>query len=377
MDCAKFCTLRGRAFPEQILLLSFESVTPAIRQMDWQPSCIGSFKTTTAMSSLIYITRIRPLSGELAQGLESAGFHVKFFGPGEITTDECLLVMTSEAALAGIQGLGKPAAWAAPSATGGPERAFRLPIADPSKLDSAIWNHIKTAGSVKPPSREPPPQPRQSSSTPDAVEARPRNLGFFPSQAGTREFTHNQPKSVGPPPSSFAVKGPLIKGDRNSAPVCPTPPPPAPALVVLEQVPALVAAKLTAGRKFVHGGGRRLLLSAALALVLVILAVVLLTNRVSLVPAAVDTTAAEGTSPDSGSNADTEASTSKTASHPRRVSPRAANPSAESQAEISGYGFVAEDYTTHFELQTRREMQVPQLKHRAQSQNLRKRVVVN
>jgi hypothetical protein len=46
------------------------------------------------MPSLIYITRIRPLSAELAQALESAGSHIKSFGPGEITADECILVMT-------------------------------------------------------------------------------------------------------------------------------------------------------------------------------------------------------------------------------------------------------------------------------------------
>ena len=55
------------------------------------------------MPSLIYITRIQPLSAELAQALESSGSHVKSFGPGEITADECILVMTSEAVLAGLR----------------------------------------------------------------------------------------------------------------------------------------------------------------------------------------------------------------------------------------------------------------------------------
>jgi hypothetical protein len=55
------------------------------------------------MPSLIYITRIQPLSAELAKALESSGVHVKSFGPGEITADECVLVMTSEAVSAGLQ----------------------------------------------------------------------------------------------------------------------------------------------------------------------------------------------------------------------------------------------------------------------------------
>lgn len=55
------------------------------------------------MPSLVYIARIARSSEELAQGLQSAGLHVKSFAPGEITGDECLLVMTSEAVLANQQ----------------------------------------------------------------------------------------------------------------------------------------------------------------------------------------------------------------------------------------------------------------------------------
>ena len=43
------------------------------------------------MPSLVYIARITRSSEELAQGLQSAGLHVKSFAPGEITGDECLL----------------------------------------------------------------------------------------------------------------------------------------------------------------------------------------------------------------------------------------------------------------------------------------------
>jgi hypothetical protein len=50
------------------------------------------------MPSLIYIARIRSLSGQLAQSLRSAGCHVQSFKSGDITQDECLLAMTPEAA---------------------------------------------------------------------------------------------------------------------------------------------------------------------------------------------------------------------------------------------------------------------------------------
>ena len=55
------------------------------------------------MPSLVYITRIHPPSVEAARVVESSGFHVKSFDPGEITADECVLVMTSEAVPAGLQ----------------------------------------------------------------------------------------------------------------------------------------------------------------------------------------------------------------------------------------------------------------------------------
>ena len=54
------------------------------------------------MLSLIYVARVTHSSEELVQGLQSAGLHIKAFAPGEITADECILVMTSEAVLASV-----------------------------------------------------------------------------------------------------------------------------------------------------------------------------------------------------------------------------------------------------------------------------------
>src|SRR5713226_5457783 len=100
------------------------------------------------MPSLVYITRIRPLSAELAQALESAGSHIKSFGPGEITADECILVMTSEAVLAGLQ-VSELASVTGRGAAHGTESQATPRLQDLQKhlgAEAAIWNCIKAAG---------------------------------------------------------------------------------------------------------------------------------------------------------------------------------------------------------------------------------------
>jgi len=94
------------------------------------------------MPSLIYIARITGFSDELAEGLRSSGFHVKAFGPGEITADDCWLVMTSEAVLASLHPTNS-----AP-ATGTEPGAKRIPPLTEmnAQLGSQadIWHIIKT-----------------------------------------------------------------------------------------------------------------------------------------------------------------------------------------------------------------------------------------
>jgi hypothetical protein len=93
------------------------------------------------MHSLIYVARIKTICEELAKSLRSAGCHVKSFKPGDITNDECLLAMTSEAVGAasrsehdrvetGTAFAGIPAA---------PDINQQL------GSQAAIWNSIKTA----------------------------------------------------------------------------------------------------------------------------------------------------------------------------------------------------------------------------------------
>src|SRR6266478_7648715 len=93
------------------------------------------------MPSLIYIARIKSLSEELVTSLRSAGCHVKSFKPGDITQDECLLVMTSEAVGATRDPQGHRA------------ETGRTVDVTPAALDmneqlgsqAATWNRIKTA----------------------------------------------------------------------------------------------------------------------------------------------------------------------------------------------------------------------------------------
>jgi hypothetical protein len=93
------------------------------------------------MPSLIYIARIKNLPEELSNSLRSAGCHVKLFKPGDITQDECLLAMTSEAIGATLDPEGAPA------------ESGRILADTPAAADmagqvgsqAAIWNSIKTA----------------------------------------------------------------------------------------------------------------------------------------------------------------------------------------------------------------------------------------
>ena len=95
------------------------------------------------MPSLIYMARVTDPSEKLAQGLQSAGLHIKSFAPGEITADECILVMTSEA-LASLQPAnGVPTA-------GYVDRGLEG-VPPPPKMDAhlgsqaAMWNRLSSA----------------------------------------------------------------------------------------------------------------------------------------------------------------------------------------------------------------------------------------
>jgi hypothetical protein len=129
------------------------------------------------MPSLIYIARIKSLSEELATSLRSAGCHVKSFKPGDITQDECLLVMTSEAV------------GATPDPQGDRAGTDRTLAGTPAVLDmneqlgsqAATWNRIKTAVTKQSQAKREQVATVASTEQPEAIE-----LGFTPTEVGRR-----------------------------------------------------------------------------------------------------------------------------------------------------------------------------------------------
>jgi hypothetical protein len=94
------------------------------------------------MPSLIYVARLTPLPSTLIQHLQSAGFHVQSFGPGQITTDDCVMVITPEALPAGL-GPVHPAASASatsPAAENVPPLPGMMPHLG---SQPTVWNSVK------------------------------------------------------------------------------------------------------------------------------------------------------------------------------------------------------------------------------------------
>jgi hypothetical protein len=320
------------------------------------------------MPSLIYITRIRPLSAELAHGLESSGFHVKSFGPGEITADECLLVMTSEAVLAGLQASGLASESGAGAARDAQSQASP-PLQDIQKhlgAEAAVWNCIKAAalsesavGELKAASGQ------QSSTVPTVVAAADDNLGFVPSQAWLRVLAPSQQKAAAPQVVPAAQERAWKNSDNSGVPLLSVPPigrassePGRASTLSLKKTGfsnGIRSENGQARKRFWHAG--------AMAAVLLIFAVVLLAGRASILPSTPD-----------GAAIDPRSQTSNRSG----TSIKGPNP-AEARRHKSDYDFVAEDYTTHFDLQGHRRasLQAPDLRRGAQNRLIPKRVVVN
>ncbi|MGH9546351.1 MAG: hypothetical protein ACRD23_14180 [Terriglobales bacterium] len=332
------------------------------------------------MPSLIYVTRVRPLSPDLIQGLESAGFHVMSFGPGKITADACLLVMTSEAILAGLPTSG-PATTAsgAASVDGGFQGTPRLrDLGEHLEPEAAIWDRIKAEA---------------VSATLASVSAAPRvgraagNLGFVPSRAGLRILAGAQmaTDAAQPSPAAAGFSG------KNGKPAVAGPPMTSAGRVARKAEPAstLSSRDASASKKIRLAGGRhdkKLWQPAAMAAALLIVAAVLLAGRASILPPAADATTVGDTNPGRRSDSDSAGSipgasslASKPASQPSNLtqtSTKTPNPTAEGRRHVSDYDFVAEDYTTHFDAHSHPKPEPPELR-RGANRLIQKRVVVN
>ncbi len=309
------------------------------------------------MSSLIYITRIQSPSAELAQALESSGVHVKWFGPGEITADECVLVMTSEAVLAGLRRRGE---------------SRGMPPLDVIQkhlgADAAIWNRIRAGGVLESNAAESKAASEQSSVPAAAVV--PDNLGFVASQAGVRALAASQllpaPEKKAPASTKNAgVSGLPVPSLRRAIGR------PGQAAIFSSQTRVAQEVRSADGRS-----PKPFWQPAALVAVLTVFAVMLLAGRDSILPAS-DVAAIDsrnpGERPVSGAAAvGHKASTVRSSAKP-------SNPAAEARQHISDYDFVAEDYTTHFDQRSHpgTTTQAPDLGRGASSRPVRKRVVIN
>jgi hypothetical protein len=116
---------------------------------------------------------------------------------------------------------------------------------------------------------------------------------------------------------------------------------------------------------------------AAMAAGLLVLAVVLLAGGASILPSTADIAAVDDRNPDERSDPGDAGLIHRSLTV--RSSTKASNLAAEDQRHISDYDFVAEDYTTHFDLHAHpgAMTQAPNPLHGAPSRPVRKRVVVD
>ena len=336
------------------------------------------------MPSLIYITRIPPLSPELAQGLESSGLHVKSFGPGEITADECLLVMTSEAVLAGLQPSGVASATGEPVANRVESQA-RAPFQDPREhlgSEAAIWSFIKAAQSSQSAVGESTAVSGRRPSPAPTVSPAVNSLGFVPSQAGSRVLAASQHKAAA---ASLLLPGAqkTAAGSADNSGV-PQLPEPSTGKVTSERPTHAFPVKKPGPSKGIRSVSKRrdqrMWQPAVMVAALLIFAGILLGSRASILPSTADVALADdrntGIRSDSIHKVPGRRFQSAQPSSPHETSDKATKPAVDAQRHISDYDFVAEDYTTRFDLQGHR-VATPRTPNGTKTPLIRKRVVVN
>jgi hypothetical protein len=200
------------------------------------------------------------------------------------------------------------------------------------------------------------------------------NAGFIPSEVGLRALAPLLPKLAENPQRLPVVKeGSSEKtGNSSLSPLCAKGPGPE-------------------GKTCpVHTRRSKPWQAVTTTLLLLTFALVLLTHAASIVPST-DETAADSANESQPADTDSTNSTqagSDAASQPTTQlsnrlltlsSTEASRPSAAVRRHPSGYDFVAEDFTNHFDAhaRTRATLQNPELKNNAQAKSERKRVVDN
>ncbi|MGA8310331.1 MAG: hypothetical protein WB755_09900 [Terriglobales bacterium] len=311
------------------------------------------------MPSFVYVARVAHLSEKQAEDLRSAGFHVKAFGPGEITADDCLLVMTSEALLARPYQTDSDAG---AGATAEPDEKCHIPsVPDMAVPDmneqlgpqAAIWHIIKTRA------KETAAEHEESSRRKPVAEPEIVDLGLIPTASGMRALSALRPESE-------AASGPLPTG-KNA--------PPGNSGKGHFSPPFMLGADFR-GIRSADAQHHKPWRPMATVATLLICAVVLLTHRAATVPL----------TNESGRVDSESANSVQTVSSHTSIQPSGLTSSSTEASRVStgvrrhpvDYDFIAEDFTKHFDVHAhnRATLQTPQLKHNGSSGE-RKRVVNN
>jgi hypothetical protein len=331
------------------------------------------------MPSLIYIARIARSSEELAQGLQSAGHHVRSFAPGEITDDECLLVMTSEAVLAGLQ-----PANAAPGAGHMAETGEELEGVPPPPImnahleaQAAIWNRLKTAA------KESATGSRQPFSVASKVDSETEDFGFIPSEVGLRAHAASQK-------STDVLQGsPVAQGGLSARTGNPSHPPPLLPAEGKSRTSSAQTAAISRGKDLLLGGRSRLANGQRYSLFWQTVAIAASMLIFGAIRPSTTTPTAGGTNQsarfDSGSKELSQTvsgprsrTTIQSTKSPVTRSPTKVPKAAGAQRHQSDDDFVAEDLTKHFDSNAHSiaNLQNSDLKRSAQG-GVKKRIVFN
>lgn len=297
------------------------------------------------MPSLIYIARINRSSEELAKGLQSAGLHVKSFASGEITADECLLVMTSEAVLANLRPANvTPRAGRTAETSQEPEG-----VSPPSSMNvhlesqAAIWNRLKTAAA-----KESATSREEASSSASKIDLETEGLGFIPREIRLQRLASSQEsKTLQRLPAPLAALSARTGNPSYSPVLSPTEDK---SRASLAQTSAVSCGKAS------RPGGRRRLVSVPryglLCQTAAIATSMLLFSAIRPSMTGVTTTGTNQSTrfvkePTQTTSRQRSVTTSRTSKSPAPPSYTGATKAAGAQR----YGFVAEDSTNHFDPQ--------------------------
>lgn len=333
----------------------------------------------TSMPSLIYISRIIRSSEELAKGLQSAGFHVKSFASGEITADECLLVMTSEAVLTNL----RPANVTPRNGNTAKARQESEDIPSPSSTNAhlesqtATWNRLKTAAA------------KESAITCDQAST------FASGNTGSGVKTDLEPEGLGFIASEVKLQTPASLHESETLQRLPVPrsattgnPSRSPLPLPTEDKSRVSAAQISAvsrGKTSRPSGGRRrvnvpryglLWQTVAIATSMLLFAAIRPSMRDLTSEGKNQSIVSDSEKPMQTKSGRRSVATSRTSISPVTPSSAGTPKAAGAQRYRANYSFVAEDTTNHFDPQAHSIATLQSSESKARGSVEPKRIVV-